>query len=161
MYYNEFSTRTASSEFWGHLKAMRFSLQKAMDMSSRITKLDRENLLALGEFLRDNCIRQDAENLFSVEFLSTSEFSRSRFVPDIDVEGLLRGSEEFKTFLDKSKTSAKHKVQRLISALNTHISKSSDELIPRELPPDEFKIMNIFLDTMITRIQPPRISELR
>ncbi len=149
------------SEFWSHMKAIRHSLKRTLDPSIILNDLDRENLLYLAKFIEELCLDPNPEDLNSVEFLSSSEFFNYRFVPDINVETLLKESDNFRRFHEKSREGSKRKIERLIASIKNYTDENPQVLVKaKSTPPsDEFDILNSFLDNMITKVQSFRLLE--
>lgn len=151
---NALATTGGQADYWSHLKAMDYALERALaaHAAAPLDPLDRERLAALAAFLRVHAVAGTADPVLTLrDHLLRHVESRAERVPDVDVRDLVREVLEAQEWQGRRVTTD-GKVLRLVDALERYLADRSGRLFP-DPPRWEFGLLRAALGGLLRSAQ--------
>ncbi len=147
------SSMEAYTDWWLHIESMNYTLRKLLESgrTEPLTRLDRERLGAVVEFVRALGQRKELRLSVTPEFLARLDEPEPTFAPDINLRVCFQESTEFAGWLAGSKIGFDKKLVRLADAAEKFANSSASQLFAKDAPQEEFKILKDVTDRLLAR----------
>ena len=144
---NALTSTGAYADMWSHFKSIEHALDRVLDSSASfsLTDLDRERLMALADFLRDNIIVKTPNQ--SATRLSPT---RDSYTAELDLKERLQNVKEFSDWQEKAKLGVNKKVLSLVEAIEGFVKKPSDKLFPQDVPQEAFEVLKAIVAALVS-----------
>ncbi|HYG33784.1 MAG TPA: hypothetical protein VEC99_03310 [Clostridia bacterium] len=114
-----------------------------------LTTLDRERLKALARFLRSELSHRTTPDEFTFAGFGGQANVEPTYSLDIDLQQMLRALPAFEQWLATQKIGFEKKWQRLTVALESFADTSSGDLLPKQPPAEEFRLLQKIVSELL------------
>lgn len=137
---------------WSHLKSIDHALDRVLNASSanNLAELDKERLHALAQLLRQGISPNDSASPPRLDRFVRSRGGEPEYGSAFDLRQRIVSVAEFESWKKASKQGYEQKLQSLIDATESFVSKLTTSLFAKDVPRSEFEVLRAIVKSLIS-----------